>query len=430
MKQFGEIPMKKIGLSIFLVLLLVFPAFAAQITIDDISNNDTPKKCMTDIDTNFTELYGFWTALGAAYNTSGELDTLFGGKQDTDAFLTDIAALTDPGADRILFWEDTAGDILFLTLGTNLSITGTTLNAAAGTIADDSLLEVKLDATNSPTNDYILSYDSSSGGFTWVVDATGTGGDQLVDIVATSPLLVNGTTNVDNVLPGSDSDVTFSIGTVDIGDNTNLAGTSNEIVLTGDTLSLHADITRDSELHTAATVSGTPDYITLSGQDIVRGTVDIGDDTNLAGTSNEIVLTGDTLSLHADIARDSELHAAVTETGDAIILSGQALSVHARLEAIADNSGTVDMSGLTLTLPTISSTDWVESDDYAPTSIDNEHLADDAVNSDELAGGAVDLAHMSVNSVDSGQYVDGSIDTAHIAGSQITNALMADSGEG
>ncbi|MFQ5592320.1 MAG: glycosyl hydrolase family 28-related protein, partial [Phycisphaerae bacterium] len=46
--------------------------------------------------------------------------------------------------------------------------------------------------------------------------------------------------------------------------------------------------------HSAVTVSGTPDYITLSGQDIVRGTVDISDDTNLTA-GDGITLTLDDL---------------------------------------------------------------------------------------------------------------------------------------
>jgi len=49
--------------------------------------------------------------------------------------------------------------------------------------------------------------------------------------------------------------------------------------------------------HAAVTLSGTPDYITLSGQDIMRGTIDISDDTNLSADGTEIVLTGDALSL-------------------------------------------------------------------------------------------------------------------------------------
>jgi hypothetical protein len=43
--------------------------------------------------------------------------------------------------------------------------------------------------------------------------AASAAGDQLVDLVATTPLLVNGTTNVDNALPGSDADITFSLAT-------------------------------------------------------------------------------------------------------------------------------------------------------------------------------------------------------------------------
>lgn len=43
-----------------------------------------------------------------------------------------LEALTDPGVDRIFFWDDSASAAKWLSLGTNLSITGTTLNAAGG----------------------------------------------------------------------------------------------------------------------------------------------------------------------------------------------------------------------------------------------------------------------------------------------------------
>lgn len=58
---------------------------------------------------------------------------------DVQAFsqnLADIAALTDPNDDRIIFWDDTAGAHVYLDLGTNLSITGTTLNASTSGISD------------------------------------------------------------------------------------------------------------------------------------------------------------------------------------------------------------------------------------------------------------------------------------------------------
>lgn len=49
-----------------------------------------------------------------------------------DADIAAIAALADPNADRILFWDDSAGSYAYLTPGTNLTITGTTLDATGG----------------------------------------------------------------------------------------------------------------------------------------------------------------------------------------------------------------------------------------------------------------------------------------------------------
>jgi hypothetical protein len=42
-----------------------------------------------------------------------------------------LIVLADPGADRIPFWDDSAGAFTFLTIGAGLSITGTTLDATA-----------------------------------------------------------------------------------------------------------------------------------------------------------------------------------------------------------------------------------------------------------------------------------------------------------
>jgi hypothetical protein len=59
------------------------------------------------------------------------------GYQPLDAFLEDIADLADPGADRVLFWDDSAGILTWLTMGTNLSISTTTLNASGGAGSTD-----------------------------------------------------------------------------------------------------------------------------------------------------------------------------------------------------------------------------------------------------------------------------------------------------
>jgi len=52
--------------------------------------------------------------------------------QPKDAELTQIAALADPDADRVLFWDDSTSSYAFLTIGAGLTLTDTTLSTAAG----------------------------------------------------------------------------------------------------------------------------------------------------------------------------------------------------------------------------------------------------------------------------------------------------------
>jgi hypothetical protein len=47
------------------------------------------------------------------------------------------ASLTDPNADRIMFWDDSAGAVTWLAPGTNLTITGTTIAVSGLTIGTD-----------------------------------------------------------------------------------------------------------------------------------------------------------------------------------------------------------------------------------------------------------------------------------------------------
>lgn len=55
----------------------------------------------------------------------------------TDVALADGgtgASLTDPNADRILFWDDSAGAVTWLTAGTGLTITDTTMTASGSAL--------------------------------------------------------------------------------------------------------------------------------------------------------------------------------------------------------------------------------------------------------------------------------------------------------
>jgi hypothetical protein len=46
-----------------------------------------------------------------------------------------LAGLVDPNADRLLFWDDSAGAYAYLTVGSGLTITGTTITASGGVTA-------------------------------------------------------------------------------------------------------------------------------------------------------------------------------------------------------------------------------------------------------------------------------------------------------
>lgn len=93
----------------------------------------------------------------ASTNVQDALYELDAEKQAVNANLTDIAALTAPGADRLLFWDDSASAFEWLTLGTNLSIAGTTLNASGGGGSGDVV------GPASSTDNALVRFDTTTG---------------------------------------------------------------------------------------------------------------------------------------------------------------------------------------------------------------------------------------------------------------------------
>lgn len=63
------------------------------------------------------------TGLPLATGVTGQLPLANGGT---------AASLSDPNADRIMFWDDSAGQVTWLTAGTGLSISGTTISVTGG----------------------------------------------------------------------------------------------------------------------------------------------------------------------------------------------------------------------------------------------------------------------------------------------------------
>lgn len=105
-------------------------------------------------------------AHSAADITSGTLALARGGTG---------ASLTDPNADRILFWDDSAGAVTWLTAGSGLTITDTTITASGGiggsTGATDNAL-LRADGTGGATAQGSVVTVSDSGLITTPLDGT------------------------------------------------------------------------------------------------------------------------------------------------------------------------------------------------------------------------------------------------------------------
>lgn len=116
-----------------------------------------------------------WSSSGAPITTSGTI----------------AVSAVDPGADRLVFWDDSDSKLTYLTLGTNLSISGTTLNASGGggltnwtdavstASPNGTVPVVSLTATNAATNvDAVIAPKGTGANAAQVSDGTATGGDK------------------------------------------------------------------------------------------------------------------------------------------------------------------------------------------------------------------------------------------------------------
>ena len=128
-----------------------------------------------------------------------------GGSASIGANITDVLSLSsgdivadDAGADKLVFWDDSGSKLTYLTLGSNLSISGTTINAtdASGTFSGDVTFEGdNYDARWDKSQDSLEFDDKAKVTF-------GTGRD--LHISHTDALSGQNDSNGDSVLAGTD----------------------------------------------------------------------------------------------------------------------------------------------------------------------------------------------------------------------------------
>ena len=96
-------------------------------------------------------------------------------------------SLSDPNADRFIFWDDSAGNVAFLAAGTGLTITGTTITADA-TAPDDTAYNITTwnansdGATKNALRDYFALFDTDGDGDVDNIDSAYAGGSSIVTV--------------------------------------------------------------------------------------------------------------------------------------------------------------------------------------------------------------------------------------------------------
>jgi len=153
-------------------------------------------------------------------------------------------------------------------------------------IADDAITEAHLDATNSAVDNYVLSYDSASSGFTWIAPFDG----DITSVVAGDGL-TGGATDGDATLNVNVDDSTIEINTDTVrlkDDGVTHAKLEGRYTAVQDIATTTGTIALDASSYAAFNLTGALGTATLDIQNIKNGQVI---DIILSGSLGSAVLT-------------------------------------------------------------------------------------------------------------------------------------------
>lgn len=277
-------------------------------------------------------------------------------KQPLSTPLTQLDGLGDPNADRIVFWDDSAGSFAYLAVGTNLSISGTTLNASggSGSLADGDYGDISVSGTGTVltidndvvtfakmqniSTDRLLGRDTAASGDVEEltvgggIEFTGSGGIQTSAFTGDATKTAGGTAltlatvNANVGSFGSATQVaTFTVngkGLITAASNTAISVTSSAV----------SDFTEAAQDAVGAMVDSSLNYV--DGTPLLQRAALTGDVTASAG-SNATTIANSAVTL-----------AKIQDIGSFIVLARQAVGT-GPVQQIAVG-GSLDMQGGTL----------------------------------------------------------------------------------
>jgi hypothetical protein len=211
----------------------------------------------------------------------------------TDSSNIPVFIVPSSGADRIPFYDDSATGAAFLTLGTNLSITGTTLNATAGAGGYSTIQEEGSGLTARSTLNFI------GGGFTAADDA----GNSRTNITLDATLNALAAYNTNGILVQTAADtfagraLTAPAAGFTITNNDGVSGNPT-FVLANDLAALEALSSTGIAVRTASdtwaqrSIVGTAGRVTVSDGNGVAGNPTINIDSNVAFKNTDDTIAG------------------------------------------------------------------------------------------------------------------------------------------
>ena len=346
----------------------LFFAAGTGITCETTADGTVTISCtVTDTNTTYTkasfDLDHLFTLVGATADTSENLGTFTG---STIADSQTIKAAIQAVETAVETKGAIAGSSSIVTVGTISSGTwqGTAIAQAyiandainGDKIADDavnsehyaagSIDEEHLNATNSPTDNYILSYDDASGGFTWVAAGAGEANQNAFSTVAVTGqdnVAADSATDTLNLAAGSNVTIT----TTAASDTVTIAATDTNTMGSGFTVSA----TTDSN---ATTITPGDDLMFAAGTGITcettaDGTVTISctvTDTNTTYTKASFDV--DHLFTLVGASADTDEHLG-TFTGSTISDNQTIKAAIQALETAVETKGAGDITGVDLT---------------------------------------------------------------------------------
>ncbi len=271
-----------------------------------------------------------------------------------------LESLADPNDDQIIFWDDSAGATAFLDLGTNLAISGTTINAtdtnttySAGTGVTLSgttfSIPQVIATTSNPTFNTVIAKGITDADADTKIQVEESADEDKIRFDAAGTEVMNMTST--GLFPSADD--TFSLGSSSLQWSDLFVGpgslyVNGQKVLEDSSGSIV--VSADANQNVSVQTSGSGDVqldATGTGLIALKSTVQIEDGNNITNSAGNAITFGSGLSSDSLTSRSADTNLVLAGNGTGIVQVSDALTVTGNL-TVQGTTSTVSSTTLTV----------------------------------------------------------------------------------